>query len=155
MEDLTLKKIRFREEGENEGGDVLAELPIEPRVSWKDKLVGKTTSIGGNGLEEKDDKWLDGDVQKSVVNETPSIEFSERIHQILIKDIENTVVLKLLGHYFQSIFDSTTMVDTEFFKYRDAMEHIYGIARIFLQEEISGRNWRANWQGRKAGHKHG
>ncbi|KAA3473214.1 GroES-like zinc-binding alcohol dehydrogenase family protein [Gossypium australe] len=37
-------------------------------------------------------------VKKSVINGTPSIEFSDRIFQILIRDMENIVVLKLLRH---------------------------------------------------------
>ncbi|MBA0871043.1 hypothetical protein Goshw_020552 [Gossypium schwendimanii] len=38
------------------------------------------------------------DIQKSIVNAIPSIEFSDRIHQILVRNMENTVFLKLLGH---------------------------------------------------------
>ncbi|MBA0841314.1 hypothetical protein Goarm_003810 [Gossypium armourianum] len=41
---------------------------------------------------------MDGGIQKSIVNDIPSIEFSDRIHQILIRDMDNIVILKLLGH---------------------------------------------------------
>lgn len=61
-----------------------------PPPSWKDKLLGSLE-------EENDFVLLEGDIQKSMVNGIPSIVFSERIQQLLIKGMENTVVLKLLG----------------------------------------------------------
>lgn len=55
-------------------------------------------NVVGNGLKEKEDfDILERDIEKSFVNEIPSIEFSDRIHQILIRDMDNTVILKLLG----------------------------------------------------------
>lgn len=77
---------------------MLDDLPNNPTISWKDKLVGKPPNVVGSGLEEKKDfELLEGDIQKYVVNGTPSIEFSEMIHQIFIKDMENTMVLKIWG----------------------------------------------------------
>ncbi|MBA0638707.1 hypothetical protein Godav_024845, partial [Gossypium davidsonii] len=68
MEDLIPKKVRFREECGIKSGEVLPDVPIESKASWKDKLVG-ISSIVGNALEEKEDyELLDGDFQKSVVN---------------------------------------------------------------------------------------
>lgn len=73
-------------------------LPVDSTTPWKDKLNGNSLGTMGTGLEEKDDfELLEGDFQKSVVNGTPSIKFSERIRQILLKDMENSGVLKLLG----------------------------------------------------------
>lgn len=46
---------------------------------------------------EEDSDLLEGDVKKSVVNGIPSIEFSERICQLLIKDMKTTMILKLMG----------------------------------------------------------
>lgn len=40
---------------------------------------------------------LDGDIKRSSVNGIPSIEFSDRVSQILIKNMATSVVLKLLG----------------------------------------------------------
>ncbi|KAH1046335.1 hypothetical protein J1N35_037119 [Gossypium stocksii] len=78
---------------------MLVDLIIEQTISWKDKLVGHSSNVTGNGLEEKEDfDLLDGGIQKSIVNDIPSIEFSDRIHQILIRDMDNTVILNLLGH---------------------------------------------------------
>lgn len=97
MEDLISKKVRFREDKEDAKVGADPVMIATAKVSWKDKLIGSSNSLG-NGIEEKDDfEILDGDIQRSVVDGTPSIEFSERINQILIPDMENTVVLKLLG----------------------------------------------------------
>ncbi|KAH1121634.1 hypothetical protein J1N35_004794 [Gossypium stocksii] len=77
---------------------MLIDPSAEQTTSWKDKLVGQSSKSDGNGIEEKEDcDLLEGDIQKSIVNGFPSIEFLDRIHQILIGDMENTVILKLLG----------------------------------------------------------
>ncbi|MBA0607254.1 hypothetical protein Godav_019587, partial [Gossypium davidsonii] len=44
------------------------------------------------------DEVLEGDIQKTIINGIPSINFSNKIQQILIQDMDNTVILKLLGH---------------------------------------------------------
>lgn len=50
------------------------------------------------GLEEINDLEIhEGNVRRSLVNGVPSIECSDRINRILIKSMETTVVLKLLG----------------------------------------------------------
>ncbi|XP_017630260.1 uncharacterized protein LOC108473250 [Gossypium arboreum] len=41
--------------------------------------------------------FLEGDIQRSVVNDVPSITFWDQIHQILIQGMDNIVILKLLG----------------------------------------------------------
>ncbi|MBA0575251.1 hypothetical protein Golob_025366 [Gossypium lobatum] len=77
---------------------MLVDLTVEQTTSWKDKLVGHSSNVAGNGSEEKEDfDLMDGGIQKSIVNDIPSIEFSDRIHQILIRDMDNIVILKLLG----------------------------------------------------------
>ncbi|MBA0878443.1 hypothetical protein Goshw_004206, partial [Gossypium schwendimanii] len=78
---------------------MLVDLTVEQTTSWKDKLVGHSSNVAGNGSEEKENfDLMDGGIQKSIVNDIPSIEFSDRIHQILIRDMDNIVILKLLGH---------------------------------------------------------
>lgn len=77
---------------------MLIDPSAEQTTSWKDKVVGQSSKSDGNGVEEEEDcDLLEGDIQKSVVNGIPSIEFLDRVHQILIGDMENTVILKLLG----------------------------------------------------------
>lgn len=73
-----------------------SELSIDSKVSWKDKLIGSSSMIGKE-LEKKNDfELLDGDIQRFIINGTLSIEFSNRINQILVKDMANTMVIKLL-----------------------------------------------------------
>lgn len=99
MEDLIPKKFQFRDKDESVNKELLVDLTIEPITPWKNKLIGQSSNIEGKGLEEKEKfELLEGDILKSVINGTPSVEFSNRIHKILIRDMENTVVLKLLGH---------------------------------------------------------
>ncbi|KAK5772954.1 hypothetical protein PVK06_049256 [Gossypium arboreum] len=137
MEDLIPKKVRFREEGGIGSGEVLPNVPIKSTASWKDKLVG-ISSIVGNGLKEKEDfELLDGDFYKSIVNGTPSIEFSKRINQILVKDMENTVVLKLLGCNIGFLFLKIKSI-VYGSRQGDVLDHTFGIARLFLQKENSG-----------------
>ncbi|MBA0562706.1 hypothetical protein Golob_007731, partial [Gossypium lobatum] len=40
--------------------------------------------------------FLEGDVKKSIVDGIPPIDFSERIHRQLIKDLKIIVILKLM-----------------------------------------------------------
>ncbi|KAK5775757.1 hypothetical protein PVK06_043696 [Gossypium arboreum] len=48
-------------------------------------------------MVDDDFDLLEGDVKKSVVDGIPFIDFSERIHHQLIKDLKITVILKLMG----------------------------------------------------------
>ncbi|MBA0582580.1 hypothetical protein Gorai_024719, partial [Gossypium raimondii] len=47
----------------------------------------------------KDDDFelLDGNITRSLINDIPTISFSERIHQLLIKVMATMVIIKLLG----------------------------------------------------------
>lgn len=64
----------------------------------EDTLVGRFKAVGNRVEENEDFEILDADILRLVVNGTPSIEFSDKINQILVKEMEITVVLKLLGH---------------------------------------------------------
>ncbi|KAK5772306.1 hypothetical protein PVK06_048591 [Gossypium arboreum] len=98
MEGLIPDKIHFRDKDGNRGNDMVMDLSAEQISSWKDKLVSQSSKFNRNGLEEKEDfDLLEGDIQKSIVNGIPYIEFLDQIHQILIKDMKNTMILKLLG----------------------------------------------------------
>ncbi|MBA0555948.1 hypothetical protein Golob_026093 [Gossypium lobatum] len=77
---------------------MMIDLASSQLIYWKDKLVGHSVKVALNGPEEKEDfDILEGDIKKSFVNGMPSISFSNRIHQILIQGMDNTVILKLLG----------------------------------------------------------
>ncbi|PPD76875.1 hypothetical protein GOBAR_DD26191 [Gossypium barbadense] len=75
----------------------------QPIMSFKDKLLGGgVASSDGNleGIFEKDEshfELMEGDVNMSMVNGIPAVAFSDRIKDILFKEMELTVILKLLG----------------------------------------------------------
>ncbi|KAH1091474.1 hypothetical protein J1N35_018731 [Gossypium stocksii] len=83
---------------------MMVESNSSPLMSWKDKLLGvESGALGNKGsinlsirVDEELD-FLEGDIYRSIVNGIPAIDFSERIQQILFKERELTVVLKLLG----------------------------------------------------------
>ncbi|PPR98740.1 hypothetical protein GOBAR_AA21936 [Gossypium barbadense] len=82
----------------------MVESGPSPILSWKDKLMGNKSRASdklgldnsGAGVDE-DLEFLEGDIHISIINGIPAIDFSERIQQILFKEMEHTVVLKLLG----------------------------------------------------------
>ncbi|MBA0734185.1 hypothetical protein Gogos_018128 [Gossypium gossypioides] len=77
--------------------DMAVDLEPESILSWKDRLLGCVE--GGYLNEDKDEiEFTDGDIIRSLVNEIPTIRFSNRVNKLLIKNMATTVVLKLLGH---------------------------------------------------------
>ncbi|MBA0600804.1 hypothetical protein Gorai_004003, partial [Gossypium raimondii] len=71
-------------------------------MSFKDKLLGGgVASSDGNlegifGKNESDFELLEGDLNMSMVNGIPTISFSNCIKDILFKEMELTINLKLL-----------------------------------------------------------
>lgn len=74
-----------------------------PIMSWKDKLLGKdiVNHILNRDLHsfgrDNDLELQDGDIQTTIVNGIPTIIFFDRLKNILIKEMELIVVIKLLG----------------------------------------------------------
>ncbi|MBA0846823.1 hypothetical protein Goshw_007900 [Gossypium schwendimanii] len=86
-EELIPKKVRFRGEDDDTSNDMMIDLSSIQPTSWRDKLVGQSSKDAFNRSEGKEDlDFLYVDIQKSIVNGVPSINFSDRIHQILIQD---------------------------------------------------------------------
>ncbi|PPR89870.1 hypothetical protein GOBAR_AA30817 [Gossypium barbadense] len=83
VEELIPKKVRFRDKEEEATSGIMVDTPSDQPTSWRDKL--RQTVLK---------RW---DVQKTFVNGVPSITFSDRIHQILVQGMDNTVILKFLG----------------------------------------------------------
>ncbi|MBA0828489.1 hypothetical protein Goarm_013161 [Gossypium armourianum] len=102
FEDRITKKVRFKERNNEESVDMVADLEPTPTLSWKDKLLGE--GLVGSGMRESVAKaetdgefvLLEGNMVKSTINGIPTINFSDRIKDILFKEMEKTVVLKLL-----------------------------------------------------------
>lgn len=97
------KKVRIR--GDNEGSDEeMLPAPADPPPrSWKDRLLGSGIGDGAKSVRaanmfDKDEFVLaDFDIIRSIIDGMPSIEFSDRVNNLLIKEIAQTVVIKLLG----------------------------------------------------------
>ncbi|PPS04243.1 hypothetical protein GOBAR_AA16421 [Gossypium barbadense] len=103
VEGLITKKVRFKDKVEGSDRDSLVDQTTIPSVSWKDLLVGNSNPdsrrpVAPFGVDADEDlDMLEGDIKKLFVNGIFFFEFSERIQQILIKDMGTTVVLKLMG----------------------------------------------------------
>lgn len=68
-------------------------------TSWKEKLFGKKVTKPTNLdiLGSKDLVFSEDDILKSTINGIPVIDFLECIQKLLVKGMETTVVVKLLG----------------------------------------------------------
>ncbi|KAK5841955.1 hypothetical protein PVK06_004281 [Gossypium arboreum] len=103
-DDPNTKKIRFKEDNNWEITDMLVETRASSSISWEDKLLGtnpgdlnKVGVVFSGFSVDVDLEILEGDIHRSMVNGIHAIDFSERIQQILYKEMEQTVVIKLLG----------------------------------------------------------
>ncbi|PPS17762.1 hypothetical protein GOBAR_AA02785 [Gossypium barbadense] len=96
-------KFQIRDIEENQNTVMEATTNSEKTISWKDRLLGtrlypNVETTNARGSEEEDDFELsEGDVERSIINDIPSIKFSERINQILIKHVEYTIVINCWG----------------------------------------------------------
>ncbi|MBA0613287.1 hypothetical protein Godav_013747, partial [Gossypium davidsonii] len=110
--DRNTKKLIFKEVNDEAVTDMLVELRMTPNLSWKDKLMGNgTRNIGKMAMKnfvvgvDEDLEFLEDDINRSIVNGIPTIDFSDRIQRIQFKEMETTVILKLLKNgYFLAKF---------------------------------------------------
>ncbi|PPD90803.1 hypothetical protein GOBAR_DD12251 [Gossypium barbadense] len=99
--DQNTKKVRFKEAIDGEATNLVVDSGQLLIMSFKDKLLkGGVDSSDGNlegifGKNESDFELLEGDVNMSMVNGIPAIAFSDFIKEILFKEMELTVILKL------------------------------------------------------------
>ncbi|KAH1081117.1 hypothetical protein J1N35_020878 [Gossypium stocksii] len=101
--DHNTKKVRFKENVVVDDNSMAVDPDQQPFMSWKDKLLGShgagsvsisaATSVGN----DSDFELLEEDVNKSIINGIPAIKFSDRIKEILFKEMESTIIVKLLG----------------------------------------------------------
>ncbi|KAA3480192.1 leucine-rich repeat receptor-like protein kinase PEPR2 [Gossypium australe] len=100
--DQNTKKVRFKGAVDGEDTNMVVDFVQQPNISFQDKLLGGSVVSdrdleGTFGKNEGDFELLEGDVNTSMVDGIPAIAFSDRIKDILFKEMELTVVLKLLG----------------------------------------------------------
>ncbi|PPD99848.1 hypothetical protein GOBAR_DD03101 [Gossypium barbadense] len=70
MEDITSKKVHFRDKSDKVGKDMLVDSTAELVLSWKAKLLGQSSKANRSGLEEGEDfDLVEWDIQKTIVNE--------------------------------------------------------------------------------------
>ncbi|KAK8363579.1 hypothetical protein V6Z11_A03G174200 [Gossypium hirsutum] len=102
-ENRSTKEVHFKDHNTNEGIDMVVDDEPKSTLSWKDRLLGNLASGSkelGTQIRFGDDdeiELMDKDITRSMVNAIPTIDFSERVNQFLIKNMATTVVLKLLG----------------------------------------------------------
>ncbi|MBA0600060.1 hypothetical protein Gorai_006259 [Gossypium raimondii] len=100
-DDPNTKKVRFKESEDNAEDVMVVDPTPAPSLSWKGLLMGnkiiEQKVDSGSQQSEEYFSLTEGDVKKSVINGIPSIEVSERVHQLLEKEMSTSVVLKLLG----------------------------------------------------------
>ncbi|MBA0745676.1 hypothetical protein Gogos_008246 [Gossypium gossypioides] len=97
------KKVRFKYHAVDEDTTMTEDLKSQSVLSWKGKLLGGKS--GESALDrstpnvgcENDFELLEGDVNTSLIDGVPAITFSNRIKEILFRETELTVVVKILG----------------------------------------------------------
>ncbi|KAG8488979.1 hypothetical protein CXB51_017071 [Gossypium anomalum] len=100
--DRNTRKVRFKEGVEEEIAVMAVDPDLSPKLIGKDMLLGEASRSepDHNGSSEgcdNDFDFLEGDVSMDMVDGMPSIAFSEPIKNILFKEMDLTIVLKLLG----------------------------------------------------------
>lgn len=96
-EERNTKKVRFKVVGEDSMDNMVVDTTPVKEVSWKEMLLGRNGFESGDGASDGDLIIEDSDILRSSINGIPAINFSERLKNILIRDMETTVVVKLLG----------------------------------------------------------
>ncbi|KAH1055801.1 hypothetical protein J1N35_033866 [Gossypium stocksii] len=99
--DRNTKKVRFKDAVGGEDTNMAVVSSQEQNMSFKDKLLGGSVVpdrdlVGSLGKNEGKIEFLKGDVNTSMVNGIPAIALSDRIKGILFKEMELTLILKLL-----------------------------------------------------------
>ncbi|MBA0668353.1 hypothetical protein Goklo_001274 [Gossypium klotzschianum] len=97
IEDRITKNVRFKEGGEGPMENMAVDSTPVSVITWKDKLLGESGSGSLGAATNIDLELKDGDILRSVTNGIPGIDFSDRIKKILVRDMESTMVVKLLG----------------------------------------------------------
>ncbi|KAH1082384.1 hypothetical protein J1N35_022145 [Gossypium stocksii] len=97
------KKVRFKENVVDEDTTMAVDLESQPSMSWKENLFGgycvASESVRNESSAENENVFelLEGDVNTSIFDGIPAINFSDRVKEILFKEMELTVIVKLLG----------------------------------------------------------
>ncbi|KAL4369386.1 hypothetical protein GQ457_05G024870 [Hibiscus cannabinus] len=69
-------------------------------LSYKDTLLGDQNGVNptdADFLDEEDIDLLDGDVTRGMEDGLVTIDFSDRVHALAVKSLDQTIVIKILG----------------------------------------------------------
>ncbi|KAK4263639.1 hypothetical protein QN277_029026 [Acacia crassicarpa] len=99
------KKVRIRPDGDDGGGsgdlkgkDVAMEDEGAPRmVSYWTKLLNLDRP-GGDQQSHEEVVVIEEDYRVRKDGDMPTIDFSKAVRDVLVKGMENTLIIKLLGH---------------------------------------------------------
>ncbi|KAI9071474.1 hypothetical protein K1719_046567 [Acacia pycnantha] len=98
------KKVRIRGEGDDGGGNgelagkevVMGDVGVTGEVSYRSKLLSMDQS--GQAERALDEVVVtEGDYLVSKEGDMPVIEFSKEVREVLVKGMEKTLIIKLLG----------------------------------------------------------
>ncbi|MBA0702788.1 hypothetical protein Goari_022176 [Gossypium aridum] len=106
--DRNTKKFRFKERYYSLTENMVVDSAPVSGVTWQDKLLGGSGSGSLNGATILNLEFEDGDILRFFINGIPDIDFSDRLKKILVKYMESTIVVKLLGH---NIYMEAQMAD--------------------------------------------
>ncbi|KAK5818271.1 hypothetical protein PVK06_023205 [Gossypium arboreum] len=84
-EDHITKKVHFKKTTKDAIENIVVDLSPKVVVSWS------------GIINEEDLVFVEGDILRSNVNGISTIDFSEHIKKWLVKNMETTIVVKLLG----------------------------------------------------------
>ncbi|MBA0743252.1 hypothetical protein Gogos_005957 [Gossypium gossypioides] len=163
--DRNTKRVQFKYESDDSLANMVVDSSPISRVSWKDKLLRGSVSNSLNGVVNLNVEFEDGDISRSNLNGIPAIDFSDRINKILIKGIELTVVVKLLGRNigYRALYNHITSLwkPTQSFRLMDVANGYYLIrfqsrcvgldplsrtAGIPVPEEDIREDWKFGWR---------
>ncbi|MBA0778137.1 hypothetical protein Gotri_006047 [Gossypium trilobum] len=114
-----------------------------------------TVFSGSDILDIEDFEFTEGDVVKSNVNGIPTINFSERIRHLLVKDMDTTMVVKLLGrnigystllNWISNIWKPSQLfhlIDVENRVLEDIGSLVSNVARLDLKTDRKTREFEA------------
>ncbi|MBA0873423.1 hypothetical protein Goshw_001938 [Gossypium schwendimanii] len=97
------KKKRFKDNYVE--GDTSMAVDPDPQltISWKDKLLGGHTVVSDSDRSvlsakcDNDFELLERDVNTTIIDGVPAIALSDHIKDIFFREIELTIIVKLLG----------------------------------------------------------
>lgn len=102
LEDWAIEKVCNKDLDSDPVEPIIEKGALEPTMSWKNKLISYSKeperAIAPIRLDSESDFEIHkGDVNRSEINGVLYIDFSERIKNLLVKDIALTVIVKLLS----------------------------------------------------------